>query len=100
MESFEKQPYEEFVIAADFVNVLEDAETIESGPTVTATDVDGEDAVLDIIDDTTISVSGSQVLVLVKAGVELSSPYQITFQCVTSNGNKWELDVHMFVREL
>lgn len=98
---FTKQSYEEFTITADFVNVLDTGETIAS-QTVEAEDKDGTDVAATVTDQATISVSGSQVSVLVKAGAEAASPYKITFKIVTdsSPAHKWEEDITMTIREL
>jgi hypothetical protein len=98
---FTKQSYEEFTITADFVNVLDTGEGIAS-QTVEAVDTDGTDVAATVTDQGTISASGSQVSILVKAGSEAASPYKITFKIVTdsSPAHKWEEDVTMTIREL
>lgn len=99
MEKFTKQPYEEFVISADFVNVVTAEDEIISAATVSATDNTGTDASEDVLDDESVDISGTQVQVKVLAGDIDKSPYKVTFRCTTSTGNKWEMEVTMNVRE-
>ena len=98
MESFEKQSYEVFVIAGDFLNVLEAGETLVLADCdVRAYDSSDADVTSSILENK--AVSGSQLQITVKDGSNASSPYIITFYAETSDGNKWELDVKMKVKE-
>lgn len=99
MEQFEKQPYEEFTITADFSKNMETGETITE-QFVIAFDKDGLDASSIVTDQGTVIASGQTVKTLVQAGDQALSPYKLTFRCTTSNGHKWELDVKMKVREI
>ena len=99
MESFNKQSYEEFVIAGDFVNVLAVGETLVLADCdVKAYDKLDADVTSSILENK--AVSGSQLQITVKAGSNSSSPYTLTFYAETSDGNKWELDVRMKVKEI
>jgi len=103
IDSFEKQPWEKYWVSASFANDLGDAESIAIGvSTVTATDVNGDDATADVITSGTASVDGQLLRVHVEAGTELLSPYKITFRAATDSNpvNGWEKDVRMKVKEL
>lgn len=97
---FEKQSYEEFTIAGDFVNNLSTGEGIAS-QTVAAEDKDGEDVSDTVLDQDSIASSGTQVSVLVQGGAEASSPYKITMKCVTDStpAHKWEMEIIMSIKE-
>ena len=98
--AFEKQPYEEFVIAGDFTTVLAAAESITLATSVvTAVDKNGDDATVDVLEADSESVVGHQFRARCKGGTEELSPYQITFKIVTSLSNKWEIDVIMNIEE-
>jgi hypothetical protein len=98
MESFTKQSYEEFVIAGDFVNVLEAGETLVLADCdIKAYDSSDTDVTSSILENK--AVSGSQLQITVKDGSNSSSPYIISFYAETSDGNKWELDVKMKLKE-
>jgi len=103
MEKFEKQSYEEFPIAADFVNVMDSSESLTlSSCAVEAEDKDGSDVSSTVLDQTTLKVDGTQLKIVCKAGSESKSPYKITFKGVTdaTPPNKWEVDVRMEVEEI
>jgi hypothetical protein len=91
MDSFKKQPYEEFTIEADFSANMEDGETVS---TVTATAIikDGGSAAV-VADATPIGQTATAMV----SGGEPGSSYIITFQATTTAGSKWELDVKMSV---
>lgn len=100
LESFTKQPYEEFMIAGDFSKVLEDTETITlATSTVTAVNKStGDDTSSAVLDASTKEVDGSQLRCRCKAGLT-GEQHKITFRAVTSEENKWEIDVIMKVKE-
>ena len=109
VESFTKQNYESFFVAADLVDVLETGETISlSTATITALKSDGITNATDIIlQPLTKALDGSPdggtdniVKIRVQAGVEADSPYKITFKIPTDLNNQWEVDVKMKVKEL
>ena len=99
LENFKKQPYEEFLIAGDYVNVLNSGETLVLGSSsAAASDSAGNDQTSVVLDVSTLAVSGSQLKVKVRAGVT-GETYKITFKTTTSLGYKWEIDVNMRVIE-
>ena len=88
MQYLEKQPFEELVVCVDFANVLATGETI-STPSVVGSAVVLVGAV---------SAVGTQVRHSVEAGVD-GVDYNLSFRIVTSNGNQFEEDVRLSVRE-
>lgn len=102
MDSFDKQPYEEFVIASGF---NKKGKTFSVGEAIVdqeiiVVDKYSEDVTYDVIVENSASNdNASKVYVKVKGGDVDSSPYKITFRCVTSLGNKFENDVKMKVVE-
>lgn len=119
-----KQPFEEWVIAADFSDNMDIAggeDLVLLSCLVEAVDAQGNDATengelsvaAQIVDTTTMAIgTGSEkgyLKVLVKGGlenetvdeaVEDRSPYKITFKGVTTAQEKWEKDVLVTVRAL
>jgi hypothetical protein len=104
-----KQGYEEFRIDVDFgANMAADETLVLADCEIEAVDVDGEDALTDVVDDSTLAViTGWESLkaeaglqVLIKGGDEDVSPYKITFKAVTSEDNKWEKDIFMKIKEI
>ena len=98
MDSFTKQPYEEFTVSMDFSANFAGGETISS-QTVSVKNKSKTDVSLVVTNQATVINSGGLVKVLVRAGTEADSFYQITFRCVTSLSHKWEQEVQMIVRE-
>lgn len=99
---FKKQPYEQFFLGADFVNVLDtDVEDIDlANSSVTAVDVSG-DTDNSVFDVSSLAVESNTILkVRIYAGTEAKSPYKFTFRIVTTQNNKWEKDIQMEVEEL
>lgn len=119
-----KQPFEEWVIAADFSDNMDIAggeDLVIGNCTIEAVDVNGNDATengslnaaAQICDTTTKAIgTGAEqgyLKVLVKAGLETEevndetvdrSPYKITFKGITDAPEKWEKDVIVTVRNL
>lgn len=111
LEFFTKQNYEEFFIAGDFVDVITTTgETLTLGScTVEAIDKAGND-VADVVleqatkklDDSPDSATGftdNMLAIRCRAGEQAKSPYKITFKGVTSELNKWEVDINMKIKE-
>ena len=97
----EKQEWESYFVHGDFSEVMETGETIETGSsTITAEDVDGVDATATVTDQSSIYADGFEYYVRIQGGNEAGSPYKITFRIITSNGNKWETDGLIKVKEL
>lgn len=100
MDRFKKQPYEEFTVSSDFAPNFSRGETI-AGQSVSVLDAAGNDVSATITDQATVANNGaSKVTVLVRAGSEASSPYKITFRCITTANHRWENDIQMSVREI
>jgi hypothetical protein len=100
LDSFEKQSVEEFTISAGFTSVALTGEiAVLSGSSVTAVDKNGASASSDVLYGANISVSGTTLRVKVKAGTEALSPYKITFVIKTSEGNIYEKDILMYIKE-
>lgn len=99
IKTFSKQPYEEFMIAGEFKKVLATGETLNT-PTMTAVNnATGLDSSSDVIESGTVAVNGTQVIGRVKGGTT-GQTHKITIKCVTSDSNKWEVDVNMDVTEI
>lgn len=107
MDEFEKQSREIFPIYGSILNVQEESETVVLGTsTITAMDKDGKDAgeVIDqsskiLASDPDGSYTDNLLGVKVRDGSQAKSPYYITFLMFTSNGNKFEVDVKMKIKE-
>lgn len=100
LDNFTKQSYESFIISANFENNMATGETLVlASCSVSAVDTNGNDVSTTVLDQTSIAVSGTKLQVRVRAGVEGSSPYKITFKVVTSIPNQWEKDVQMTITE-
>jgi len=108
IDSFEKQNYESFFIAADLVDVLESGESINlSGTTITAIDKDGNNASSIVLqtgtkalDDSPDGGTNNMVKLRIQAGEEANSPYKITFRIPTDLNNQWEIDLKLRIKEL
>jgi len=101
LEYFTKQPYETFMVAADFSADLDTGETITEGTSdVIAEDKNGDDATSDVLTIGAKVVDEGLLKIRVKDGTENLTPYKITFRAVTSLVNKYELDISMRIKEL
>ena len=100
LASFEKQPYESWVVAANFEDDLETGETITlETSTITAVDRAGTAATADILDQAYKAVNGALLQIRVKDGTAALSMYKITFRAITNLSNKFELDINVKVKE-
>jgi len=98
--AFEKQSWETWIVAMDVSDDLETGETIIlATSTISAKDNNGDDATDDVLDQGGKAVSGSLLQIRVVAGSAALQPYWIRFRALTSNDNKYELDVKMVIRE-
>jgi hypothetical protein len=97
----EKQPYEEFFIAGSILKVQTATETVVVGNSnVSAVDKDNADVSSTFLDDATKVVGNDPdgdytnniLSIRVRAGEVALSPYKVTFQMETTEGNKWEVD--------
>lgn len=112
LEYTQKQNYEEYFIAGDFVDVITTTgeALVLATSTVSAIDKNGVDATAEVLDTATKaldtspdSLSGftnNMLKMRCKAGVATKSPYKITFYGVTTEGNKWEIDINLKIKEL
>jgi len=92
---FDKQPGEKFAITANFADVMNTGETINT-KSVSAATIAGVSATDTIIDSS--SISGQTVLITVKAGTNGVS-YKITVVITTSAGQIFEDEIVMHVVE-
>jgi len=108
LESFIKQPSEEFPVWGSILDVQEASETVVlAASTVVAIDKDGNDVTSSVLDSATKalgsdpdgSYTDNMLGVKVQNGTEEASPYKITFEMHTSAGNIWEKDVRMKIKE-
>lgn len=105
-----KQGWEEYFIAGSIIDVQKDgAETVVLGTsTIEAIDAEGNDALATIVDaatkklddDPNGSYTDNMLSVKCKGGVEASSPYVVTFKMVTTEGQKWETEMKVVVKEI
>ncbi len=104
----EKQPYEEFFMGADFVDVLDTDEVLVlASSSVTAIDTSDSSDVTDTLLQTATKVldasedggTDNVLKIRVQAGAT-SNKYKVTFKTVTDLGNKWEKDIYLKVKEL
>ena len=96
----EKQGWERYFVYGDFSDVLDDDELIDIGDCVfLAEDVQGDDALADVLDTAAAYVEGSSVYVRVMDGAEVDSPYKFTIRVETSKGNRWEVDGQLKIKE-
>jgi hypothetical protein len=112
-DEFAKQPWESYLIGADNSHNLEIGESVIVGTSdIIAVDKDGEDATDDVLDndDKTVQtadaadikatpVTNGMLVTRVLAGTEALSKYKITFKAITSNGNQYETDVKMKIKD-
>ena len=111
LEFFEKQNYEEFFVAGDFVDVITTTgeKLVLATSSVVAVDREGTDVTntvletatkkLDTSPDSASGFTDNMLAIRCKAGVQASSPYKITFYGVTTEDNKWEIDINMKIKE-
>lgn len=104
---FEKQPWEEFIIAADFSQNMDIAggeDLVLGSCTVLAENNAGDNAVNVVTDQGSIAIgTGSQqgwLKCLIKGGVVADHPYKLTFRGETDAGEKWEKDIIMKIKDL
>lgn len=101
LEEFSKQPNEKFMIWGDITDVIESGDSIKAASSsLTAVTSIGTDVTATVIDSTAATASGYKFGSRVQAGTEAQSPYQITFNIYTTNGDKFEIDVKMKIEDL
>jgi len=110
-----KQPSESYLLGADFSQVLTSGEYVLVGTsTVSAVDNAGDDATSDVLDnddmvvDTadeddltsgTTPITNGMLVTRILGGEESLSKYKLTFLAQTSNGNTYEKDVLMKIKD-
>ncbi|MFH1984761.1 MAG: hypothetical protein ABIL58_23215 [Pseudomonadota bacterium] len=105
MVSIEKQPWEAFFVAGDFAAELATGETLDDGETgtegnhITAMDNAGNDVSDTFLDQDTLSIGVSTLTIRCRGGSEAASPYKIDFRCVTTDANKYEVEMRVKVRD-
>ena len=95
MNTFSKQPSETYTIAVEFSGKLPTGATIVSG-TVSATDQAGTDMTSTVLSGTSATISGTQALIKVLAGVH-GQTYRLRFLVTLSTSDLLEEDVLMQV---
>ncbi len=96
--TFRKQPWEELTKATDFSEEVPAGVTVSSATISAKKKSDGSPATSDVLASGTGGTDGQRATWKVKAGVS-GQDYQITVQATMSNGDKFEEDVTMEVRE-
>jgi len=110
-----KQPSESYLLGADFSQVLTAGEYIIVGTSeVSAVDNGGDDATSDVLDnddmavDTAVEddlpsgttpITDGMLVTRILGGDEDLSKYKITFLAQTSNGNTYEKDILMKIKD-
>ncbi len=94
-----KRPDEEFVIEADFSNLLATGETINTF-TITATDKDGSSVSTTFLDQSTKTLDSDStgIQIQLRAGTDALSPYKVLFQAISTSDNTFEIVVYVNVR--
>lgn len=92
---FVKQPNEILPISMDFVDLLDDNETITS-KSIIAYDSSNADVTSTII--AASSILGTKIKITARNGTT-TNQYKITIRATTSNGNLYEEDIYMKVLE-
>ena len=101
LENFQKQPCERYFVGVDFVKALGSGEEIVlASSTIKAVDVNGADATSVVFESNSAAVSGTQLLIRVLDGDPSRSAYKLTFCARTNQGNAFEKDIKMKVKEL
>lgn len=98
MESFVKQPYEEWAIAVNFTNRLPSGSTIATMVVSAVKESDNSNASSDVLDATTATINSNIVTVGVKGGSN-AEDYIISFRGTLTPSGKVEADVRMKVRD-
>jgi len=110
LEKTTKQSWEEYPIAGSILNVQKDEneKVVLATSVIEAIDKEGEDALATVIDMPTKTLDDdpdgtyidNMLSVRCKGGTEAGSPYIVTFKMTTSEGNKWEVDMKLVIKEV
>ena len=95
----QKSSWESIIVVGDFSKNWVTGDTIDLAQSlVKATDKHGDDVSDGMISDK--ASSGSQLQARVSGGGPGGSPYNIHFLCMTTQGNKWEVDMTVTVKDI
>lgn len=107
-----KQPYEEYMIGADFTSDLNvnDETIVLANSTVLAWDKEGEDVIADILNGGKSLTTNpdradgnpranATLQIKVIAGDSLLSPYNLSYRIITNTGQKFEKDIKLKIKE-
>jgi hypothetical protein len=109
IESFEKQTWEEWPVYGSILNVQNETETVVLGSSsVSAMDKDGNNVSSTFLDqgskalgdDPDGAYTDNMLGMKCRDGEISKSPYYITFYMVTSEGNKYEVDVKVKIKRI
>lgn len=105
-----KQGWEEYFIAGSIINVQKDGteKVVLGTSSIEAIDKEGSDALATIVDvatkklddDPDGSYTENMLSVKCKAGLESGSPYVVTFKMTTTEGQKWETEMQIVIKEI
>ena len=96
----EKQNYERYVVSGNYSKALNTSETIVLLSSLAlAEDKDGNDMSTVVLEQPTFALDGSLLKVRVREGVEVESPYKITLRAETDEGNRFEIDFELRIKE-
>lgn len=103
MDSFTKQPWEEFVIAGSIEDAMDTGETIDlANSDISAIDLsDSSDSTSTVVEIATKAKDDTlgYLKVRIKGGAH-GEQHKITFRIDTEQGNQYEVDVKMKVKEI
>lgn len=105
-----KQGWEEYFIAGSIMDVQKDGteRVVLATSVIEAIDNAGDDALATIVevatkkldDDPEGSYTDNMLSVKCVGGVEALSPYVVTFKMVTTEGQKWETEMKVVIKEI
>lgn len=105
-----KQGWEEYFIAGSIIDVQKDGteKVLLATSSIEAIDSEGEDALATIVevatkkldDDPEGSYTDNMLSVRCRGGVETLSPYIVTFKMITTEGQKWETEMKIVIKEV
>lgn len=93
-----KQPSEEFKVGADFAPDLAEGDQIAAWSLAIADKAGAEAASLVLVAGS-LSREGSRIVARVQGGTRAESPYNLSFRCQTLAGDRYEIDVRLYVVE-
>lgn len=108
MLTIEKQSWEKFPIYGSILNVQEADEVVVLATSkIKAWDKDNKEVTSAFLDNTTKALAddpdGKYIInalaVRCQDGIVAKSPYTVTFYMITDNGNQWEADMKVKIKE-